>query len=423
LLRFDSEAGLKYFLRILALLISLSLPPLAVNAQAVSTFQFKFTEFPGAYSVGLKVVDQYDRSRGFHVEGGTSASPETAESPRPLQTLVWYPAEKSDLPTMTIGDYGALIQTETSFDKPVEQGKPQSFVNQYIQGTTDLHTWAIRDAPMQAARFPVVIYAPSLNAPSTENIELCEYLASNGYVVIASPSMGAASRTMTVDLAGANAEAQDISFLVTIANTLPDADPAQVAAMGYSWGGMGALFAAARDKRIDAFVSLDGSFRYSSGTVQQAGDVHPEQMTIPLLVFSRAEETLESWDAMRKDKSHCDCAPNVLNEWTGGDLLHVRMLAISHIQFSSLYQRSERFKKEGIHFVPADYSLEDGAISYGWIARYTMEFLNEYLKNDSEAGAFLRRTPAENGVPQHLIATTIRRAQAKSGANTAPASK
>ena len=421
--QFDSEVGLTYFPRVLASFISLALTPLVVNAQAVSTFQFKFTELQGAYAVGLKVVDQYDRSRSFHQEGGAPGNPETAENPRPLQTLVWYPAEKSDHPTMTIGDYAALIQTEVSFDKPIEQGKPQSFINQFMQGTTDLHAWAVRDAPVQAGRFPVVIYAPSLNAPSTENIELCEYLASNGYVVIASPSMGAASRTMTADLAGANAEAQDISFLVTFAWTLPDAEPSQVAVVGYSWGGMAALFAAARDKRIDALVSLDGSFRYSSGTVQQAGDVHPDQMSIPLLVFSRAEETLETWDAMRKDKTHCDCAPNVLNEWTHGDLIHVRMLAISHIQFSSLYQRSGRFRKEGIQFVPADYSLEDGTTSYNWIARYTMEFLNAYLKNESQAGEFLKRTPAENGVPQHLMAITIRRAQAKAVVSGAPVSR
>jgi len=414
---------LTYLPRVLALLIFLSFAPRALNAQAASSFQFKFTEFPGLYAVGFNVVDQYDRSRSFHLEGGAPGNPETTESPRPLQTLVWYPAEKTEHPTMTLGDYAALILTEVSFDKPVEQGKPQSFVNQYMQGTTDLHTWAIRDAPSQAGRFPIVIYAPSLNVPATENIELCEYLASNGYVVIASPSMGAASRTMTVDLAGANAGAQDISFLVTFAQTLPDADPSHVAAVGYSWGGMAALFAAARDKRIDALVSLDGSFRYSPGTAQQAGDVHPDQMSIPLLVFSRAEETLETWDAMRKDKTRCDCAPNVLNEWTKGDLIHAHMLAISHIQFSSLYQRSARFKKEGMQFVPADYSLEDGAISYNWIARYTMEFLNEYLKNESQAGEFLRRTPAENGVPQHLMAITMRRAQAKAGVSGAPVSR
>lgn len=412
-----------YLPRVLASIIFLSLAPQAANSQAASTFQFKFTERPGAYAVGLRVIDQYDQSRRFRIEDEASGKPEPAEGPRPLQTLAWYPADKTDRPAMTFGDYAALIETEVSFDNPVEQGKRQSFVKSYMQGVTDLHTWAIRDAPIRPGRFPVVVYAPSLNAPSTENIELCEYLASNGYVVIASPSMGASSRTMTVDLPGANSEAQDISFLIAFSETLPDADPSEVAVMGYSWGGMAALFAAARDKRIDALVSLDGSFRYSPGTVQEAGDVHPDRMTIPLLVFSRAEETLETQDAMRKDKTHCDCAPNVLNEWTRGDLIHVRMLAISHIQFSSLYQRSARFKKEGIQFVPADYSLEDGAISYNWIARYTLEFLNAYLRNDPQAAGFLKNTPAENGAPPHLMAVTVRKALAEAGVNGAPANR
>jgi pimeloyl-ACP methyl ester carboxylesterase len=197
----------------------------------------------------------------------------------------------------------------------------------------------------------------------------------------------------------------------------------EIAAIGYSWGGMSVLFAAARDKRIDALVSLDGSFRYSPGTVQEAEDVYPDRMVIPLLVFSRAEETLESWDAMQQNKNQGGIAPNVLNEWTHGDLLHVRMLAVSHIQFSSLYQRSERFRKEGLHFAPADYSLEDGAVSYNWAARYTLEFLDAYLKHDSVALAFLKRTPLENGAPKHLIAATFRPASSKPPPNAAPAAK
>jgi dienelactone hydrolase len=410
--------------RFAVLIIFSSLAPARTNAQAAPGFRFGFIELPGPFAVGLKVVDQYDPSRPFRGES-QAGKPEGVEGPRPLQTLVWYPAKGtagSSL-TMTVGDYGALIKTETSFDRPVDEGKPQSFVNAFLQGTTDLHTWAVRDAAMQAGRFPVVIYAPSLNAPATENIELCEYLASRGYVVLASPSMGAAARSMTVDLAGANAEAQDISFLITFAVTLPDADPSEIAALGYSWGGMGALFAAARDKRIDALVSLDGSFRYSPALVQEAGDVRPDQMAIPLLVFSRAEETLETWDAMRKDKATCECAPNVLNEWTHGDLFHIRMLAMSHIQFSSLYQRSERFKREGLHFAPADYSLEDGAASYNWMARYTVEFLDAYLKHDAQATLFMDRTPAENGVPLHMIAVTVRTASAGAKTDAGPTSR
>jgi pimeloyl-ACP methyl ester carboxylesterase len=359
------------------------------------------------------VVEQYDRSRTFRSTSGPPDVPVAAEGPRPLQTLVWYPAEESVSPKMTIGDYAALVWTEISFAKPVYNGKPQSFVADFTRGTTALPTWAIRDAAMQTGRFPIVIYAPSLNAPATENVELCEYLASRGFVVIATPSMGATQRSMTADIPGANAEAQDISFLIDFAKGLPDAEVSSVAVIGYSWGGMAALFAAARDTRIDALVSLDGSFRYSPGTVQDAGDVHPDQMRIPLLVFSRAEETIESWDAMHQSKSQGGLAPNVLNEWTHGDLLHIRLLGVSHIQFSSLYQRSERFRKEALQFSPADYSLEEGAESYNWMALYTLEFLDAYLKRDLKAVGFLKHTPAENGVPKHLIVTNFRAASDK----------
>ena len=306
---------------------------------------------------------------------------------------------------MKFGDYGSLIRTETSFNQPVENGKPQSFVDTYMRGTTELNTWAIRNAPIKAGRFPVVIYAPSLNAPATENIELCEFLASEGFVVMASPSMGATSRSMTVDISGANAQAQDISFLIDFAVTLPDTDVSELAVAGYSWGGMAALLAAARDKRVDALISLDSSF-------VTADDVHPDQMTIPLLAFNRGEDTLEYSDSQRKGKTQCDSSPNVLNEWTHGDLLHLQLLAISHIQFCSLYQRSERFRKEAMQFSPADYSLEEGAVSYNWMARYTLEFLNAYLKHEESSVLFLKRTPAENGVPRHLMAVNFRRASA-----------
>jgi hypothetical protein len=146
-------------------------------------------------------------------------------------------------------------------------------------------------------------------------------------------------------------------------------------------------------------------------------------MTIPLLVFSRAEETLENWDARRQDKTKCDCAPNVLNEWIHGNLTHVQLLAISHIQFSSLYQRSERFRSEGLRFVPADYSLEDGAASYNWTARYLLNFLNANLKQDLAAALFLKHTPAENGAPRHLIAVSFRARSQEPGAESQPAQK
>jgi hypothetical protein len=76
-----------------------------------------------------------------------------------------------------------------------------------------------------------------------------------------------------------------------------------------------------------------------------------------------------------------------------------------------------------LHFAPADYSLQEGAVSYNWAAWYTREFLDAYLKHDSVAMAFLRRTPSENEVPKHLIAATFRAASASQPLSAAPVAK
>lgn len=393
-------------------LIATALLPLA-SAQTAASFHFAFTDKRGRWPVGLRVVDQYDVSRPFTLRVDDRMIP--SPHGRPLQTLVWYPAQRSHQPTMTIGDYAALIKTETNFDQPVESGAPQNFVAGFTKGTQSIRMWALRDAKRRRGRFPVVIYAPSLDAPSTENIDLCEYLASHGYVVLATPSMGESSRKMTVDLAGANAQARDISFLLTFAAKLPDADSSDAAVIGYSWGGMGALFATVRDPRVHALISFDGSFYYDSGTVL-AADVRPSRVSVPLIFFSRAPETANSSGKQRPNPGSVSSAPDVLSQWTHGDLLHLKMLAMSHIEFCSLYLRSQRFRTDGFHFDPVGYSAQQGAVSYSWTVRYTLEFLDAYLKHHHAAVAFLRRLPAENGVPPHLIDSMFRAATSATAA-------
>jgi tetratricopeptide (TPR) repeat protein len=254
----------------------------------------------------------------------------------------------------------------------------------------------------------VVIYAPSFSAMSWENADLCEYLASHGYVVIASPDMGATTRDMTGDLTGIRAQAGDISFLIGYAQTLANADISEVAVGGFSWGGISNLFAAAHDNRIDALFALDGSMRYFPGLVKQ-GEVHPEWMTIPLLYFAQGEITLEEEELYFRDDKNP--GPNVLNLWTHGDLITVHDLALVHVEHSSMYQRNENTWKKFAEEQKADYGREDGIVGYAWVARYTLHFLDAYLKHDTEALAWLKKTPAENGVPKHLMTVNFRPAK------------
>jgi Chlorophyllase len=305
----------------------------------------------------------------------------------------------------------AAADTEIHFDTADEQGNRW---RRLLKTSFDVQLWAVRDAPLARGRYPVVIYAPSDSSVSWENADLCEYLASHGYVVIASPSMGVSTRDMTDDLDGINAQARDITFLVTYANTVPDADTSKLAVLSWSWGGASSVFAAARDPRIDALVSFDGSMRVYPGLVKRAGDVHPERMTIPLLFFLGAyPNLLEDLEKFHDGPAWFTDGPNVLNAWTHGDLLTVDMLGMAHPQFSSMFQRREDAQRFAENQV-ADYGREDANTSHAWVARYTLNFLDAYLKHDPVAVAFLNKTPAENGVPKHFMATRFRVAQAVS---------
>lgn len=378
----------------------------SVGSFAQNAPAFHFPEPHGPEDVGLKVVEQYDYTRIYHGTTDDLGKPYTGERARPLQTLIWYPAGKSARQPMTVGNYVQLRANETVFDK----AHPEPIPDPRDSGMAlviDDRLWAVRDAPMKAGHYPVVIYAPSFSASPWENADLCEYLASNGYVVLASPDMGVSTRNMTADVPGIDAQARDISFLIGYAQTLPDTDMSEVAVGGYSWGGISNLFAASRDPRIRALFALDGSMRYFPALVKQA-EVHPERLTIPLLYFTQGEISLEEQQAhASEDRLQ---GPNVLNEWTHGDLITVDMMGMAHGEFGSMTQRNEHSWQGFSAWQKGDYGREDGMVGYGWVARYTLAYLDAYLKHDTAAMEFLKKMPKENGVPPHLIAANFRAA-------------
>jgi pimeloyl-ACP methyl ester carboxylesterase len=366
-----------------------------------------FLEKPGPYAVGVRVVQQYDNTRKFGPLLDQSSVPAAeAAHGRPLQTLVWYPAQKSARTAMTMGDYVALMDTEISFGKP-QRTRDGDVLKAWLHKSLGQSLSAARDASPETGRFPVIIYAPSFTSWAWENADLCEYLASYGYVVVASPGMGERSRESTHDLAGVNAQASDVLFLIGYAASLPTTDMTKVAAIGFSWGGLANLLAASRDPRIKALVSLDGSERYFPGLVEASNAVHPGKMTIPLMYFEEADESLEDQDRLNSH-FHSD-GPSVLNQWVHGDLITVRMLGLFHPEFCSIaFRNEELWEKELPKLQVADYDRADGLIGYSWVMRYTREFLDFYLRDDVQAGAFLKASPRGNDVPKHAMSVKLR---------------
>lgn len=368
-----------------------------------------------SYAVGLRIVQQYDYSRAFHghVDPVTGEAT-TGERARPIQTLIWYPAQHQDTP-VKYADYLRTAVTEVSFgDAPlaIDRGVAQMLSAAGVSGgekrVNDIEMQpmsAFRDAKAIGGKFPVVIYAPSFSAQAAENAELCEFLASQGYVVLASPSMGAHAHDMTSDLAGIEAQAADIEFLIGYAHTLAGADTSRIAVLGYSWGGISNFFAAARDSRISALVDLDGSVRYWPGFVNggngAARDVTPARVAVPLLFVGREPDTLEKQAHSKKDFSF-----SFINEMKYSDVYVVTMHPMRHPDFSSFFThiaRDDQF---------SEYSRDEVSAAQRWVARYVLNFLDDYLKHDPAAHTFLNTAPVKNGAPPHFISTDIRSATA-----------
>jgi dienelactone hydrolase len=316
---------------------------LALPSVGFAESNFSRLNPPGPHAVGFKVVDQYDYSRSYR--GATdplTGKPLTGETARPIQTLIWYPADKGAKPVMSLADYVKLGASDDDFDHtPAEVAALEAKAIQRATGGVSPERaqreltapmLAHRDADPEAGKFPVVIYAPSFNAGAMENADLCEYLASQGYVVIASPSVGQSTRDMTTDLEGAETQAADIEFLIGFAHGLRQADTSHLAAMGYSWGGLSNVLAAAKDSRIKALVDLDGSVRYFPKILKQAAYATEARATAPLLFVAHAPDDFEQ---MPPDAPNSVTSP--LNQMKYADVYLVSLAPMGHWNFNTVF--------------------------------------------------------------------------------------
>ena len=356
------------------------------------------TPAPGPHAVGLHIVKQYDASRGGTPKLAIFDDSKAPDAARPMQTLVWYPAQASSAAHVRYLDYlqSGLTGDDFTLSAAGLAGASKKWAANPAAQVTML---AVRDAKAATGTFPVVIYAPSFNADADENADLCEYLASHGYIVLASASRGAHARSMTDDLEGAEAQAADILWLASYAATVPGADLSKLAVAGFSWGGLANVIAASHSGRVKALVSLDGSVRYYPQLL--TGSVTPAKTAVPILSIGSRPPSLEQLN--QRDKS---TAISFLNKMVFSDVYLADMQPMEHRDFAG---SSIRLGPDA-NFV--DYSRAEVATAHSWTARYVRAFLDAYLQHDAAAVAFLKATPSANGVPAHMMRMNIRPASA-----------
>jgi len=263
-----------------------------------------------------------------------------APAPRPLLIDVWYPAaRRSDAPAPALsrGEYLDILSAEARFAafSRALQAYAREVVAQEVleRGPAERDerdgatlaallaepTVAVRDAPPEGGRFPLVLFHSGYGSSFEDNASLFEFLASRGYVVGSSAFEKGDGSSFNVD--GAEGSLRDLEFLARELAARPDVDAARVALAGHSGGAHVTLRATAEPQAAwSALISLDTTQDYWSVREPRWTHVapllaHPERVHVPLFVAASREAIFDltdrlsasdRWYATFRDLEHDD---------------------------------------------------------------------------------------------------------------------
>ncbi|HVT40779.1 MAG TPA: hypothetical protein VHE78_17200 [Gemmatimonadaceae bacterium] len=247
------------------------------QAPAVPAYWGSLT--PGPYSVGFQQRWVIDSTR--RLPAGKAAGPAF----RPILMNVWYPssvragsrmryrdyfdgAERSAASIPLLPNYArALVRfelgkvTEEIMRSP-DRGSLPPDRRRLFDDFLDAPTAVRRNVLMAHGSFPIVIYFQGSQSTYDDNVALCEYLASRGYVVLGSAYPAEDNGGFATNVIDRSRE-RDARHLLVEVRRFPNVDPARVTVIGHSAGAQAALlFSADPSAPIDAVLSLDTTQDY-----------------------------------------------------------------------------------------------------------------------------------------------------------------
>lgn len=362
----------------------------------------------GPWPVGFKHEVTYDSTRTYKRIGDWN----NKSLPRPIPVSIWYPAQSTGTksPPMNVLSYMQILKEEEEW----EHLPDERILDWFSYANTpdnQLHMkencTAYRGLSAARGKFPVIIYAPSFQASSIENFLLCEYLASQGYVVISSPSRGTETRQMEAGTEkDMETQARDIEFLIGRCGRYPFVDREKLATMGFSFGGLSNVLSQMQNTAIKAIVSLDGTIRYQYPILKKSAYADIERVNVPFLHL--AQKNIPA-SVLLEDKldTTLNSAFDFYDDLVNSEAYSLKCHDMTHSYFSTL----------GVLFQSRDprqdKSDREIMTSYRWVSVYALQFLNAYLKDDRKALAFINNSPTTNGIPEKLLSYRHKSAKQK----------
>jgi dienelactone hydrolase len=222
--------------------------------------------------------------------------------------------------------------------------------------------------PPLARNLPLVLVAQGNGQDAIDQVVLCEYLASHGFVVASTPSPMLRTPMQREDQVGELAEAQatDLVTAIEAATTDMVVRTERIGLIGHSFGARSALLLAMRDRRIAAIVSLDGGIGTATAVepFRRAASFSADASLPPLLHF------YEELDAFMKPDF------TLLRALRFEDLVLERTVGMRHVHFTTYGFAASAFPAFGAA-TRADSSTAGGVAN---VAQLTLAFIRRHVR-------------------------------------------
>jgi dienelactone hydrolase len=332
----------------------------------------------GNYKVGFKVFLYFDSTRTIQNPKGY----------RPIQISYWYPAQFYGLKEhVTYKDYFLLSAKETN--NMISEAHKDSALNDYKKllsqnGISEeaINDWfsikmlAYKDAKELKGKFPLVVVAQGNYQSAHHQAFVCEFLASYGFVVVATPSQTRITGQMTDNsqaIESANNQVKDMEFVIHSLKKHKNIDFYNIALLGHSFGGRSILLLQMKDKNVKCLVSLDGGLGLNTAIddIKKSILYNPAKMNVPLLHFYEDTE-----NSIKPDFS-------LINDFDKSQRFLIKINDMHHFYFSSFGLVSGTING----FQPLSKNL---AAKYKMICYFTRDFLDTVFKKQKAGFIKLR---------------------------------
>jgi dienelactone hydrolase len=362
----------------------------------------------GPYRVGFRTIYRFDRTRTWRVTRGYEKPFAPDLNGRPIRISVWYPA---------VGD---ARSQQLRFESYVNPGGPKEFdeLNTILEmrekaASSYRDRWrdvlrafvnAYSNAPPAGGRFPLVLYAGSLNSTATTTAFVAaEFLASHGYVVATVPVLGPTNEDAEQGQKPSDRErvVQDLEFAWSVLRGQSNVDEAKVGVFGKSIGGIEAVIFAMRNENVSAVVGLDATygFRGLEKILSDMPDFAPRRMRAAFLDIRR------DWDdpagVLNLSAEHA---------FHYSDRSFVTVRNMNHFDFDSDAMIAFEFQ---LPIGPTETAnpgrtRESASRGYQNVCRMLLDFFDDRLKGDRRGAERLKAdvARAEGGKLKHEDAAT-----------------